>query len=105
MKKLDAIEPFYPDRMASRILGMGDVMSLIEKAQESFDEKKAQDLEKRMRQGKLTLTDFYDQMSQMKNMGGMSEIAAMLPGGAGKALAGAQVDESRWRAPKPLFCP
>ncbi len=94
-EKLDAIEPFYPDRMASRILGMGDVMSLIEKAQESFDEKKAQDLEKRMRQGKLTLTDFYDQMSQMKNMGGMSEIAAMLPGGAGKALAGAQVDEKQ----------
>ena len=94
-EKLDAIEPFYPDRMASRILGMGDVMSLIEKAQERFDEKKAQDLEKRMRQGKLTLTDFYDQMSQMKNMGGMSEIAAMLPGGAGKALAGAQVDEKQ----------
>ena len=94
-EKLDAIEPFYPDRMASRILGMGDVMSLIEKAQESFDEKKAQDLEKRMRQGKLTLTDFYDQMKQMKNMGGMSEIAAMLPGGAGKALAGAQVDEKQ----------
>ena len=92
-EKLDAIEPFYPDRMASRILGMGDVMSLIEKAQESFDEKKAQDLEKKMRQGKLTLTDFYDQMCQMKNMGGMSEIAAMLPGGAGKALAGAQFDE------------
>ncbi len=94
-EKLDAIEPFYPDRMASRILGMGDVMSLIEKAQETFDEKKAQELEKRMRQGKLTLTDFYEQMSQMKNMGGMSEIAAMLPGGAGKALAGAQVDEKQ----------
>ena len=94
-EKLDAIEPFYPDRMASRILGMGDVMSLIEKAQETFDEKKAQELEKRMRQGKLTLTDFCEQMSQMKNMGGMSEIAAMLPGGAGKALAGAQVDEKQ----------
>ncbi len=94
-EKLDAIEPFHPDRMASRILGMGDVMSLIEKAQESFDEKKAQDLEKRMRQGKLTLTDFYDQMCQMKNMGSMGEIAAMLPGGAGKALAGAQVDEKQ----------
>ena len=94
-EKLDAIEPFHPDRMASRILGMGDVMSLIEKAQQSFDEKKTQDLEKKMRSGKLTLTDFYDQMCQMKNMGGMGEIAAMLPGGAGKALAGAQLDEKQ----------
>ncbi|WP_458863660.1 signal recognition particle protein [Acidaminobacterium chupaoyuni] len=93
-EKLDAIEPFHPDRMASRLLGMGDVMSLIEKAQQNFDEKKAQELEKKMRSGKLTLTDFYDQLNQMKDMGSMSDIMGMLPGNmGGKALSGMQVDE------------
>ncbi len=94
-EKLDAIEPFYPDRMASRLLGMGDVLSLIEKAQQNFDEKKAQELEKKMRSGKLTLTDFYDQLCQLKGMGSMSDIAAMIPGAGGKALQGAQVDEKQ----------
>ena len=94
-EKLDAIEPFYPDRMASRLLGMGDVLSLIEKAQQNFDEKKAQELEKKMRSGKLTLTDFYDQLLQLKDMGSMSDIAAMIPGAGGKALQGAQVDEKQ----------
>lgn len=92
-EKLDAIEPFYPDRMASRILGMGDVLSLIEKAQQNFDEKKAVDLEKKMRSGKLTLTDFYDQMSQMKNMGSMEDIMGMIPGMKGKDLKNAKIDE------------
>lgn len=94
-EKLDAIEPFYPDRMASRILGMGDVMTLIEKAQENFDEKKAHELEKKMRTGKLTLTDFHEQMKEMRNMGGMSDMLGMIPGMNAKALAGAQVDEKQ----------
>lgn len=94
-EKLDALEPFYPDRMASRLLGMGDVMSLIEKAQQNFDEKKAAEMEKKMRSGKLTLTDFYDQLTQLKGMGSMSDIAAMMPGMGGKALQGAQVDEKQ----------
>ncbi len=93
-EKLDAIEPFYPDRMASRILGMGDVMTLVEKAQQSFDEKKAAEMEKKMRQGKLTLTDFYDQMVQMKSMGGLQEIAAMMPG-MGKGMGDLKVDEKQ----------
>ena len=94
-EKLDAIEPFHPDRMASRILGMGDVLSLIEKAQTNFDEKKAVEQMKKMQSGKMTLTDFYEQISQMKNMGSMADIAAMLPGGAGKALGNAQIDEKQ----------
>ena len=94
-EKLDQIEPFHPDRMASRILGMGDVLSLIEKAQTTFDEKKAAEQMKKLQAGKMTLTDFYDQISQMKNMGSMADIAAMLPGNAGKALSGAQVDEKQ----------
>ncbi|BDF67932.1 signal recognition particle protein [Pseudoflavonifractor phocaeensis] len=93
-EKLDQVEVFHPDRMASRILGMGDVLSLIEKAQESFDLKKAQELEQRLRKNKFTLTDFYDQLTQVKNMGSLSDIAGMLPGVDAKALEGASVDES-----------
>ena len=81
--------------MASRLLGMGDVMSLIEKAQQNFDAKKAAEMEKKMRSGKLTLTDFYDQLTQLKGMGSMSDIASMLPGMNAKALQGAQVDEKQ----------
>ena len=92
-EKLDNIEPFHPDRMASRILGMGDVLTLIEKAQQSFDEKQAAETAKKMASGKLTLTDFYEQLQQMKNMGSMQEMLGMLPGVDAKALAGAQVDE------------
>ena len=92
-EKLDAIEPFYPDRMASRILGMGDVLSLIEKAQQNFDEKKAVDMEARLRKGKLNLEDFLEQMKQMKGMGSMEEIAGMIPGMNPKALKDAKVDE------------
>ena len=92
-EKLDAIEPFYPDRMASRILGMGDMLSLIEKAQQTFDEKKALDMEKRMKSGKLNLNDFYEQMKQMKGMGSLSDIAGMIPGMSGKAFQDAKIDE------------
>ena len=92
-EKLDQVEVFHPDRMASRILGMGDVLTLIEKAQENFDMQKAQEQMERLRQNKFTLNDLYDQLAQMKNMGNLSELAGMLPGVDAKALQGATVDE------------
>ena len=85
-EKLDNIEVFHPDRMASRILGMGDVLSLSEKAEQNLDAKKAAEQLERMRKNKFTLTDFYDQMVQLKSMGSMQDIASMLPGMGGKKL-------------------
>jgi signal recognition particle subunit SRP54 len=79
-EKLDALEPFYPDRLASRILGMGDILSLIEKAQEAVDEKKAEELEKKLRANRFDLNDFLDQMQQMKKLGPLENIMKMLPG-------------------------
>ena len=92
-EKLDGIEPFHPDRMASRILGMGDILTLIEKAEQSFDEKKAQELADKLMKNRFTLTDFYEQLTQLKSMGSLSDIAGMIPGMDSKALAGATVDE------------
>ncbi len=92
-EKLDQIEVFHPDRMASRILGMGDVLSLIEKAQQSFDVQKAAELELKMRKNRLTLTDYYDQLVQLKGMGSIADLAGMIPGVNTKALEGANVDE------------
>ena len=92
-EKLDNIEVFHPDRMASRILGMGDMLSLIEKAERNFDAKKAAELEQKLRKNKFTLADFYDQLVQIKGMGSLSDIAGMLPGVNAKALEGASVDE------------
>ncbi len=92
-EKLDQIEPFHPDRMASRILGMGDVLTLIEKAEQSFDEKKAAEIAEKLAKNRFTLTDYYDQLTQLKSMGSLSDIAGMLPGVDAKALSGAQVDE------------
>jgi len=92
-EKMDAIEPFYPDRMASRILGMGDVLTLIEKAQQSYDDKKAEELEKRLRENTFTLTDFLDQFRQIKEMGSIEDIVGMLPGVKPGTLKDAQVDE------------
>ena len=88
----DQIEPFHPDRMAGRILGMGDVLSLIEKAEQRLDEKKAAELAERLKQNKFTLTDYYDQLQQLKGMGSMEDIAGML-GMNASALKGAKVDE------------
>jgi signal recognition particle subunit SRP54 len=85
-EKLDNIEVFHPDRMASRILGMGDVLSLIEKAEQTLDAKKAAEQMERLRKNKFTLTDLYDQMVQLKSMGSMEDIASMLPGMGGKKL-------------------
>ena len=92
-EKLDQIEVFHPDRMASRILGMGDVLSLIEKAEQNFDAKKAAELQEKMKKNRLTLTDYYEQLIQLKSMGSLSDIAGMLPGVNAKALEGATVDE------------
>ena len=79
-EKLDALEPFHPERMASRILGMGDMLTLIEKAQEDYDEQKAAELEKKLRKNKFTLEDFLEQMGQIKKMGGIAKILDMIPG-------------------------
>ena len=92
-EKLDAIEPFYPDRMASRILGMGDVLTLVEKAQDAFDEKQAAELEKKMRSGKMNLNDFMEQLKQVQNMGSIQDVLGMVPGIDKKAIANAKVDE------------
>ena len=92
-EKIDAIEPFHPDRMASRILGMGDVLSLIEKAEAAFDDKKAAELEKKMREQTFTLDDYLEQFEQIKNMGSMDQLLGMMPGVNTSALKDAQVDE------------
>lgn len=92
-EKLDAIEPFYPDRMASRILGMGDVLSLIEKAEAAYDEKQAAELEKKLRNSEFTLEDFLDQFRQVKKLGPMKDILARVPGIDQSKLEGAQIDE------------
>jgi signal recognition particle subunit SRP54 len=86
-EKLDALEPFYPDRMASRILGMGDVLSLVEKAQASIDQDKAREMERKIREQEFTLEDFLDQMQQVKAMGPLDELLGMIPG-MGKKLKG-----------------
>ena len=91
-EKLDMIEPFHPDRMASRILGMGDVLTLIEKAEQSFDEKKALEAAERLKANRFTLTDYLEQMGQLKNMGDLESIAAMIPGMNAGALKGAKFD-------------
>ena len=92
-EKLDQIEPFHPGRMASRILGMGDVLTLIEKAEAAFDQKKAEELEKKLRSNKFTLADFYDQLVQLKGMGSLQDIAGMMPGMNMGALKDAAIDE------------
>ncbi len=92
-EKLDMIEPFHPDRMASRILGMGDVLTLIEKAEQSFDEKKALEAAERLRANRFTLADYLDQMAQLRNMGDLGELMGMIPGMDAKALKGAKLDE------------
>ncbi len=96
-EKLTDLEVFHPDRMASRILGMGDVLSLIEKAEQAFDEKKAAELEKKMRTQTFTYSDFLDQMGQMKNMGPLSSIIKMIPGVNSKALEGVDFDDKRFK--------
>ena len=92
-EKLDAIEVFHPDRMAGRILGMGDVLTLIEKAEAAVDEKKALELAEKLKKNRFTLSDYLDQMRSMKDMGSLEDLAGMIPGLDAKALQGAKVDE------------
>ncbi len=94
-EKMDALELFHPDRMASRILGMGDVLSLIEKAEAAFDEKSAKELEKKMREQTFTLDDFLVQMRQLKKMGNLNSLIGMLPGANTGALKNAEIDEGQ----------
>ena len=92
-EKLDNIEVFHPDRMASRILGMGDVLTLIEKAEQQFDMQKAQELAEKLKKNRFTLQDYYDQLVQVKGMGSMDELLGMMPGLNAKALEGATINE------------
>lgn len=92
-EKLDGIEAFHPDRMASRILGMGDILTLIEKAEQSFDEKKAAEMADKLLKNKFTLSDFYEQLVSLKSMGSLADIAGMIPGIDAKALSGASINE------------
>ena len=92
-EKLDMIELFHPDRMASRILGMGDMLSLIERAEQSFDEKKTAELEAKLKKNRFTLSDYMEQMNQLRKMGDLSQLAGMMPGQMGKQMAGAQIDD------------
>ena len=94
-EKLDMIEPFHPDRMAGRILGMGDMLTFIEKAEQQYDEKQAKKLEEKLRKNRLTLTDYLDQMEQLQSMGDLSQIADMLPGGMAKGFDPSQIDEKQ----------
>lgn len=92
-EKLDAIEPFYPDRIASRILGMGDVLTLIEKAEQAIDQKQAAEMERKLREQSFTLDDFLDQLRQIKGMGSLDSLMGMMPGVKPGALKDAKVDE------------
>lgn len=92
-EKMDALEPFHPERMASRILGMGDVLSLIETAEAAYDEEQAQKLEKKLRKNQFTLEDFLEQMGQIKKMGGLTKIMGMLPGVNSGALKDADLEK------------
>lgn len=91
-EKLDQLEPFYPSRMASRILGMGDVLSLIEKAEAAIDEKKARELEQKIRSSKYSFNDFLDQLEQIRSMGPLEDLLGMIPGVNSKALKGLSLD-------------
>jgi signal recognition particle subunit SRP54 len=95
-EKLDALEPFFPDRMASRILGMGDILTLVEKAQETIDEKEARELERKLRKSQFTLEDFREQLLRVRKMGSMEDLLGMIPGMGGKLkeMKGAAPDEA-----------
>ncbi len=92
-EKLSDLEPFYPDRMASRILGMGDILTLIDKAQAEFDEDKAREMERKIKKAEFDYNDFLDQMHQIKKMGGISDMLSMLPG-MGRQLKDVEIDEN-----------
>ncbi|WDF55448.1 signal recognition particle protein [Mucilaginibacter sp. KACC 22063] len=96
-EKMEALDVFHPDRMASRILGMGDVVSLVERAQQQFDEKQAAELQKKIRKNKFDFNDFYGQIQQIKKMGNMKDLIGMIPG-VGKMMKDIQVDDNAFKA-------
>ena len=102
-EKLDMIELFHPDRMASRILGMGDMLSFIEKAEQQYDEKQAKKLEEKLRTNRLTLSDYLDQLEQLQNMGDLSQIASMLPGNMAKGFDPDQIDPKQFARTKAII--
>ena len=95
-EKMDALDVFYPDRMASRILGMGDVVSLVERAQQQFDEKEAAELQKKIRKNKFDFNDFYNQIQQIKKMGNMKDLMGMIPG-VGKMMKNVDIDDDAFK--------
>ena len=101
-EKLDMIELFHPDRMASRILGMGDMLSFIEKAEQQYDEQQAKKLEEKLRKNRLTLSDYLDQLEQLQNMGDLSQIASMLPGNMAKGFDPDQIDPKQFARTKAI---
>ena len=101
-EKLDMIELFHPERMASRILGMGDMLTLIEKAEQQYDEQQAKKLEEKMRKNKLTLTDYLDQLEQLQNMGDLSQMMGMIPG-MSQQMANTQIDEKQMARTKAII--
>ncbi|RZK91424.1 MAG: signal recognition particle protein [Pedobacter sp.] len=95
-EKMDALDVFYPDRMASRILGMGDVVSLVERAQQQFDEKEAAELQKKIRKNKFDFNDFYNQIQQIKKMGNMKDLMGMIPG-VGKMMKNVDIEDDAFK--------
>ena len=95
-EKMEAIDVFHPDRMADRILGMGDIVSLVERAQEQFDEKQARELEKKIRKNQFDFNDFMSQIQQIKKMGNIKDLAAMIPG-VGKAIKDVDIDDNAFK--------
>jgi len=102
-EKLDELAPFYPERMSQRILGMGDVVSLVEKAQKEFDEEEAQKLQKKIKSDEFDLEDFYEQLQQVKSMGNISDLVGMIPG-ADKAMQDAEIDEDSFKPIEAIIC-
>ncbi len=104
-EKLDALEVFHPDRMASRILGMGDVLSLIEKAEQAFDQKKAEEMERKMRTQSFNLEDYLDQMQQVKKMGSLEQLMGMIPGfSAAKQVKDIELGEKKLKSIEAIIC-
>jgi signal recognition particle subunit SRP54 len=96
-EKMEALDIFYPERMADRILGMGDIVTLVEKAQEQYDEKKARELQKKIAKNQFNFNDFLDQLNQIKKMGNIKDLVGMIPG-VGKALKGMDIDENAFKS-------
>ena len=101
-EKMEALDVFHPDRIADRILGMGDVVSLVEKAQEQFDEKQARELKKKLARDQFTLWDFYEQIQQVKKMGNIKDLAGMIPG-VGKAIKDVDLDNSSFKSTEAII--